>query len=244
MVSHDARRGDRRCHAQRRVQPRPTVVMRLAGCRQARRSDHHRLLASRRGVSCCRRAPVGSGRRRRPCRRGWAGMIRVVSGEFGGRKLVVPDGLYHPPDDRQGPPGGVQLARQRRRARRSRGRRPVCGLGRARNRSAVTRRRACVFVERDRAALHALRANIDASGLTNAHRRHTAMSSPGSRTARRRRRVRRSAVRIRGWDRLLEMLRCRTVVAEAGHEIEPRLDGQPRIATLRTDLGHPLERLA
>ena len=42
------------CHAQRRLQPRQTVVVRLTRCRQTRRSDHPRLLASRRGVSCRR----------------------------------------------------------------------------------------------------------------------------------------------------------------------------------------------
>ena len=68
MVSHDAGRGHRRCHAQRRVQPRPAVGVRFARCRKARRSDHPRLLTSRRGLSRRRRAPAGSGRHRRPCR--------------------------------------------------------------------------------------------------------------------------------------------------------------------------------
>ena len=99
-----------------------------------------RLRAPRRGVPGGRRTaastPSSSAAR-------WSvgapAVIRVVSGEFGGRKLVVPDGSGHPPDHRQGAPGGVQLPRQRRAHRRRGGRRPLRRLRRARHRGAVAR---------------------------------------------------------------------------------------------------------
>ena len=89
-------------------------------------------------------------------------MIRVVSGEFGGRKLVVPDGLATRPTtdkvrqavfnslDSAGLIDGAAVVDL------------FAGSGalgiEALSRGAAT----CVFVERDRAALQALRANIDA----------------------------------------------------------------------------------
>ena len=93
-------------------------------------------------------------------------MIRVVSGEFGGRKLVVPDGLATRPTtdkvrqavfnslDSAGLIDGAAVADL------------FAGSGalgiEALSRGAAT----CVFVERDRAVLQALRANIAALGLT------------------------------------------------------------------------------
>jgi len=125
-------------------------------------------------------------------------VIRVVSGEFGGRKLVVPDGLATRPTtdkvrqavfnslDSAGLIDGAAVADL------------FAGSG-ALGIEALSRGAAsCVFVERDRAALHALRANIAALGLAS---RTTVVTSD-----------------VPAWVPALQAL---YVVAEAGHEIEP-----------------------
>lgn len=94
-------------------------------------------------------------------------MIRVVSGEFGGRKLLVPEGVSTRPTtdkvrqavfnslDSAGLIDGAAVADL------------FAGSGalgiEALSRGAAT----CVFVERDRAALRALRANVDALNLVD-----------------------------------------------------------------------------
>ena len=148
-------------------------------------------------------------------------MIRVVSGEFGGRRLVVPDGLATRPTtdkvrqavfnslDSAGLIDGAAIVDL------------FAGSGalgiEALSRGAAT----CVFVERDRAALQALRANIAALGLTQ---RTTVVTSDVPAWVPALRGVDLALVdppyEFDGWEQLLTVLRAPYVVAEAGHEVE------------------------
>ena len=149
-------------------------------------------------------------------------MIRVVSGEFGGRKLVVPVGLATRPTtdkvrqavfnslDSAGLIDGAAIADL------------YAGSGalgiEALSRGAAT----CVFVERDRAALQALRANIAALRLTD---RTTVVTSDVPAWVPALRGVDLALIdppyEFDGWVQLLASLQAPYVVAEAGHEIEP-----------------------
>jgi 16S rRNA (guanine966-N2)-methyltransferase len=151
-------------------------------------------------------------------------VIRVVSGEFGGRKLVVPDGLATRPTtdkvrqavfnslDSAGLIDGAAVADL------------FAGSGalgiEALSRGAAT----CVFVERDRAALQALRANIAALGLAQ---RATVVTSDVPAWVPALRSIDLALVdppyEFDAWDRLLTTLQVPYVVAEAAHEIEPPL---------------------
>jgi 16S rRNA (guanine966-N2)-methyltransferase len=149
-------------------------------------------------------------------------VIRVVSGEFGGRKLVVPEGLATRPTtdkvrqavfnslDSAGLIDDANVVDL------------FAGSG-ALGIEALSRGAAsCVFVERDRAALQALRANLAALGLES---RTTVVTSD----------VLAWVPALRGtdlalidppyefdaWDRLLTLLQVPYVVAEAGREVEP-----------------------
>jgi 16S rRNA (guanine966-N2)-methyltransferase len=149
-------------------------------------------------------------------------VIRVVSGEFGGRKLLVPEGLATRPTtdkvrqavfnslDSGGLIDGAAVADL------------FAGSG-ALGIEALSRGAAsCVFVERDRAALQALRANIAALGLTQ---RTTVVTSDVPAWIPALRGIDLALVdppyEFDGWDRLLTSLQVPYVVAEAGREIEP-----------------------
>ncbi len=149
-------------------------------------------------------------------------MIRVVSGEFGGRKLVVPDGLATRPTtdkvrqavfnslDSAGLIDGAAVVDL------------FAGSG-ALGIEALSRGGAtCVFVERDRAALQALRANISALGL---EQRSTVVTSDVPAWVPALRGVDLALIdppyEFDGWERLLTMLQVPYVVAEAGRQIEP-----------------------
>ncbi len=149
-------------------------------------------------------------------------MIRVVSGEFGGRRLQVPAGLATRPTtdkarqavfnslDSAGLIDGAAVADL------------YAGSGalgiEALSRGAAT----CVFVERDRAALHALRANITALGLAD---RTTIVTSDVLAWAPALRGVDLALIDppydFDGWEQLLGLLQVPYVVAESGHEVEP-----------------------
>ncbi len=149
-------------------------------------------------------------------------MIRVVSGEFGGRKLLVPAGLATRPTtdkarqavfnslDSAGLIDGAAVADL------------YAGSGalgiEALSRGAAT----CVFVERDRAALHALRANIAALGLAD---RTTIVTSDVLAWVPALRGVDLALIdppyEFDGWDQLLGLLQVPYVVAESGREVEP-----------------------
>jgi len=149
-------------------------------------------------------------------------VIRVVSGEFGGRKLVVPDGMATRPTtdkvrqavfnslDSAGMIDDAAVADL------------FAGSGalgiEALSRGAAT----CVFVERDRAALQALRANIAALGLAA---RTTVVTSDVPAWVPALRGIDLALVdppyEFDGWDRLLGALQVPYVVAEAGQAIEP-----------------------
>ena len=151
-------------------------------------------------------------------------MIRVVSGEFGGRKLVVPAGSATRPTtdkvrqavfnslDSAGLIDGAAVADR------------FAGSG-ALGIEALSRgARSCVFVERDRAALQALRANIEALGLAQ---RTTVVTSDVPAWIPALRGIDLALIdppyEFDGWDHLLAVLQVPYVVAEAGHEIEPPL---------------------
>jgi 16S rRNA (guanine966-N2)-methyltransferase len=147
-------------------------------------------------------------------------MIRVVSGEFGGRKLLVPDGVGTRPTtdkvrqavfnslDSAGLIDGAVVADL------------YAGSGalgiEALSRGAAT----CVFVERDRAALKALRANIATLGLES---RTTVVTSDVPAWAPAMRGVDLALIdppyEYDAWDQLLTILQVPYVVAEADHEI-------------------------
>ena len=149
-------------------------------------------------------------------------MIRVVSGEFGGRKLVVPAGLATRPTtdkarqavfnslDSAGLIDGAAVVDL------------YAGSGalgiEALSRGAAT----CVFVERDRAALQALRANIVALGLTD---RTTIVTSDVLAWVPALRGVDLALIdppyEFDGWEQLLGLLKVPYVVAESGREVEP-----------------------
>lgn len=149
-------------------------------------------------------------------------MIRVVSGEFGGRKLLVPAGLATRPTtdkarqavfnslDSAGLIDGAAVADL------------YAGSGalgiEALSRGAAT----CVFVERDRAALHALRANIAALGLAD---RTTIVTSDVLAWVPALRGVDLALIdppyEFDGWEQLLGLLQVPYVVAESGREVEP-----------------------
>ena len=149
-------------------------------------------------------------------------MIRVVSGQFGGRKLLVPDGLATRPTtdkvrqavfnslDSAGLIDGAAIADL------------FAGSGalgiEALSRGADT----CVFVERDRAALGALRANVANLGLTD---RATVITSDVPAWVPALRNVDLALIDppydFDGWDHLLGLLQVPYVVAEAGQEIDP-----------------------
>jgi len=149
-------------------------------------------------------------------------VIRVVSGEFGGRKLVVPDGLGTRPTtdkvrqavfnslDSAGLIDGASVADL------------FAGSG-ALGIEALSRGAAsCVFVERDRAALQALRANIAALGLAD---RTSVVTSDVPAWVPALRGVDLALIdppyEFDGWDQLLTVLKVPFVVAEADHEITP-----------------------
>jgi 16S rRNA (guanine966-N2)-methyltransferase len=149
-------------------------------------------------------------------------VIRVVSGEFGGRRLVVPDGLATRPStdkvrqavfnslDSAGLVDGAAVADL------------FAGSG-ALGIEALSRgAESCVFVERDRAALQALRTNIAALDLTQ---RTTVVTSDVLAWVPALRGIDLALIdppyEFDGWDRLLTLLQVPYVVAEAGHEIEP-----------------------
>jgi 16S rRNA (guanine966-N2)-methyltransferase len=149
-------------------------------------------------------------------------VIRVVSGEFGGRKLVVPDGLATRPTtdkvrqavfnslDSNGLIDGAAVADL------------FAGSG-ALGIEAMSRGAAsCVFVERDRAALHALRANIAALGLSE---RTTVVTSDVPAWVPALRGIDLALIdppyEFDGWDRLLTVMQVPYAVAEAGREIAP-----------------------
>jgi 16S rRNA (guanine966-N2)-methyltransferase len=155
-------------------------------------------------------------------------MIRVVSGEFGGRKLAVPGGLATRPTtdkvrqavfnslDSAGLIDGAAVADL------------FAGSG-ALGIEALSRGAAsCVFVERDRAALQALRANIAVLGL---EKRSTVVSSDVPAWVPALRGVDLALIdppyEFDGWDGLLLVLQVPFVVAEAGHEIDPPSGWQP-----------------
>jgi 16S rRNA (guanine966-N2)-methyltransferase len=149
-------------------------------------------------------------------------VIRVVSGEFGGRKLVVPAGVATRPTtdkvrqamfnslDSAGLIDGAAIADL------------YAGSGalgiEAMSRGAAT----CVFVERDRAALQALRANISALGLTD---RATVVTSDVPAWVPALRGVDLALIdppyEFDGWDQLLGLLHVPYVVAESGRQVEP-----------------------
>ena len=149
-------------------------------------------------------------------------MIRVVSGEFGGRKLAVPDGLATRPTtdkvrqavfnslDSAGLIDGAAVVDL------------FAGSGalgiEALSRGAAT----CVFVERDRAALHALRANISTLGL---EQRTTVVTSDVPAWVPALRGIDLALIdppyEFDGWEQLLTVLQVPDVVAEAGRPIEP-----------------------
>jgi 16S rRNA (guanine966-N2)-methyltransferase len=149
-------------------------------------------------------------------------MIRVVSGEFGGRKLVVPDGSGTRPTtdkvrqavfnslDSAGLIDGASVADL------------FAGSGalgiEALSRGAAT----CVFVERDRAALQALRTNIATLGLAD---RTTVVTSDVPAWVPAMRGVDLALIdppyEFDAWDQLLTRLQAPFVLAEAGHAIAP-----------------------
>ncbi|MGZ4807660.1 MAG: RsmD family RNA methyltransferase, partial [Ilumatobacteraceae bacterium] len=140
----------------------------------------------------------------------------MVSGEFGGRKLLVPAGLATRPTtdkarqavfnslDSAGLIDGAAVADL------------YAGSGalgiEALSRGAAT----CVFVERDRAALHALRANIAALGLAD---RTTIVASDVLAWVPALRGVDLALIDppydFDGWDQLLRLLHVPYVVAES-----------------------------
>ena len=149
-------------------------------------------------------------------------MIRVVSGEFGGRKLAVPDGLATRPTtdkvrqavfnslDSAGLIDGAAVADL------------FAGSGalgiEALSRGAAT----CVFVERDRAALQALRANIAALGLEH---RTTVVTSDVPAWVPALRGIELALIdppyEFDAWQQLLTVLQVPYVVAEASRPVEP-----------------------
>ncbi|HEY7627475.1 MAG TPA: 16S rRNA (guanine(966)-N(2))-methyltransferase RsmD [Ilumatobacteraceae bacterium] len=149
-------------------------------------------------------------------------MIRVVSGEFGGRKLQVPEGLATRPTtdkvrqavfnslDSAGLIDGAAVADL------------FAGSGalgiEALSRGAAT----CVFVERDRAALQALRANLAALALGD---RTTVVASDVLAWVPAMRGVDLALVdppyEFDAWDQLLSVLQVPYVVAEAARQITP-----------------------
>ncbi len=148
-------------------------------------------------------------------------MIRVVSGEFGGRKLVVPDGLATRPTTdkvRQAVFNSLDSAHLIDGAAVADLFAGSGALGiEALSRGAAT----CVFVERDRAALQALRANIAALGL---EQRTTVVTSDVPAWVPALRGIDLALIdppyEFDGWERLLAMLQVPYVVAEAGRQIE------------------------
>jgi 16S rRNA (guanine966-N2)-methyltransferase len=149
-------------------------------------------------------------------------VIRVVSGEFGGRKLVVPDGVAtRPTTDKvrqavfnslasAGILDGAVVVDL------------FAGSG-AMGIEALSRgAESCTFVERDRNALIALRANVAALGIEDRARIVTsdvmawvpalrgvdlALIDP--------------PYDFDGWDRLLGLLHAPYVVAESDRQVEP-----------------------
>lgn len=149
-------------------------------------------------------------------------MIRVVSGEFGGRRLQVPPGSATRPTtdkvrqavfnslDSAGLIDGAAVADL------------FAGSGalgiEALSRGAAT----CVFVERDRAALQALRANIATLGLAS---RTAVVVSDVLAWVPALRGVDLALIdppyEFDGWGQLLRVLQVPYVVAESGREIDP-----------------------
>ena len=150
--------------------------------------------------------------------------MRVIAGEFAGRKLVAPEGMTTRPTtdkvrqavfnslDSAGLIDGAAVADL------------FAGSG-ALGIEALSRgAESCVFVERDRAALLALRANIDALGWAQ---RTTVVTSDVPAWIPALRGIDLALIdppyEFDGWDHLLAVLQVPYVVAEAGHEIEPPL---------------------
>ncbi|MEP7203383.1 MAG: 16S rRNA (guanine(966)-N(2))-methyltransferase RsmD [Ilumatobacteraceae bacterium] len=149
-------------------------------------------------------------------------MIRVISGEFGGRKLVVPDGSATRPTtdkarqavfnslDSAGLIDDADVVDL------------FAGSG-ALGIEALSRgAQSCVFVERDRAALKALRTNIAVLGLES---RTTVVTSDVPAWVPALRGIDLALIdppyEFDGWDHLLTVLQVPYVVAEAGREIAP-----------------------
>jgi 16S rRNA (guanine966-N2)-methyltransferase len=147
-------------------------------------------------------------------------MIRVVSGELGGRKLQVPEGMATRPTtdkvrqavfnslDSAGLIDGATIADL------------FAGSG-ALGIEALSRGAAsCVFVERDRAALKALKANIAALGLED---RTTVVTSDVPAWLPAMRGIDLALIdppyEYDGWDRLLSLLHAPYAVAEGDHAI-------------------------
>ena len=172
--------------------------------------------------------------------------MRVISGEYGGRKLVAPDGLATRPTtdkvrqavfnslDSAGLIDGAAVVDL------------YAGSGaigiEALSRGAAT----CVFVERDRAALQALRANIATLGLTE---RATVVTSDVPAWVPALRGVDLALIdppyEFDGWPSLLGLLRVPYVVAEAARVVHLLAvydgralgGGRPLFEPLLEDLG-------
>jgi 16S rRNA (guanine966-N2)-methyltransferase len=149
-------------------------------------------------------------------------MIRVVAGEFGGRKLQVPEGLATRPTTdkvRQAVFNSLDSAGLIEDAAVADLFAGSGALGiEALSRGAAT----CVFVERDRAALQALRANIAALGIAA---RTTVVTSDVLAWAPAMRNVdlvlADPPYEFDAWDQLLALITAPYLVAEAGHEVRP-----------------------
>ena len=148
--------------------------------------------------------------------------MRVVAGALRGRKLVTPDGLSVRPTAERVRQATFNALEHRGAVRDARVVDLFAGSGalgiEGLSRGAAT----CVFVERDRAALHALRANIGALGL---EQRTTVVTSDVPAWVPALRGIDLALIdppyEFDGWERLLTELQAPYVVAEAGRPIEP-----------------------
>ena len=165
--------------------------------------------------------------------------MRVVAGEFGGRKLggagrtttrpttdKVREAVFNSLDAAWACVEGRD------------GRRPVRRHRRDGHRGAVAGRRACTFVERDRDALHALRANIETLGLEIAHAgrpvRRAGVGSRAAPTSTSRWSIRRT--RSTTGPSCCSALQARVRRAESGREVGTggRMGGSTRSAASRS----------
>ena len=143
-----------------------TVLALVTTCGRGRASGVRGRDDLRAGLEVSRRRAGADGalsKSREGSARGRGRSVRVVAGEFKGRRLHAPRGCRHAAH--RGPRARGALLDARRRVRSARAR-PLRRLGRARDRGAVAGCRSRrVFVERDRRALAALRRNLDAVGV-------------------------------------------------------------------------------